>query len=152
MRDINKIIVHCSDSPDTRDIGLAEINQWHKEREFTPYVADNDFKIYCGYHFVIRRSGAVEIGRPITEKGIHCAGQNSTSVGICMVGERNFSEKQMDSLMNIVIALSNRYGLYEKDIFGHNQFNKAKTCPNMDMNKFREEFKKLTGGVKNDVP
>lgn len=150
MRDIKKIIIHCSDSPDNREIGFQEINQWHKDREFTPYVAEDGFKIYCGYHYVIRRSGAVESARPLSEKGIHCAGQNSNSIGICLVGQRQFTEYQKQSLMNIIISLSNRYGLYDKDIFGHNNFNKNKTCPNMDIAKFREEFNKVTG-VKNGI-
>ena len=50
MRKINRIILHCSATRPTMDIGVEEITEWHKQRGFRT----------IGYHYVIRRD---EIGR-----------------------------------------------------------------------------------------
>ena len=50
MRKINLIVIHCSDTYARMDIGVNEIRQWHLQRGF------NDI----GYHYVIRRDGAIE--------------------------------------------------------------------------------------------
>lgn len=44
-----------------------------------------------GYHFVVRKNGAVEAGRPIWAIGAHAFGCNSDSIGICVSG--NFDEE-----------------------------------------------------------
>ena len=49
------IVIHCTQTPDTMDIGADEIKKWHKNRGFDT----------IGYHFVIRRDGHVEKGRDI---------------------------------------------------------------------------------------
>ena len=59
MRKINLIVIHCSDTYARMDIGVNEIRQWHLQRGF------NDI----GYHYVIRRDGAIEQGRPIEKPG-----------------------------------------------------------------------------------
>jgi N-acetylmuramoyl-L-alanine amidase len=58
MRKINLIVIHCSDTYARMDIGVNEIRQWHLQRGF------NDI----GYHYVIRRDGAIEQGRRIQHK------------------------------------------------------------------------------------
>ena len=51
----NMVVVHCSATRDDMDIGVAEIDKWHRGRGF--YM--------IGYHDVIRRDGSVEQGRDI---------------------------------------------------------------------------------------
>lgn len=70
------IVVHCSATRPSQDIGAAEIRGWHLKRGF------NDI----GYHLVIRRDGRIELGRPLHEIGAHVAGFNAASVGVCLVG------------------------------------------------------------------
>ncbi len=76
---IKKVIVHWSETYNGQDIGSEEINDWHLD---TP----GDGGI--GYHYVIRRDGRLQRGRPIGRQGYHAkAGNNDAeSIGICIVG------------------------------------------------------------------
>lgn len=100
------IVVHCSATGPSSDIGIDEIRDWHMNRNGWSDV---------GYHAVIRRSGQIEFGRHFDEPGAHVRGQNYRSVGICMVGgvsmtgqpENNFTEPQFVSL-KIALAMMRR--------------------------------------------
>ena len=77
MRKIDRIVVHCSATTPTMDIGVGTIRGWHVlERGWSD----------VGYHFVITRDGEVQTGRPIERSGAHAKGFNKHSVGICYVG------------------------------------------------------------------
>ncbi|MDV5063356.1 N-acetylmuramoyl-L-alanine amidase [Veillonella sp. YH-vei2232] len=52
-----------------------------------------------GYHFVIRKDGTIERGRPLSVVGTHAQGDNLHTIGICMAG--NF-EKEYVGLSNIM--------------------------------------------------
>lgn len=128
MRAIDKIIIHCSATPPKMDIGVAEIRQWHLEKGW----AD------VGYHYVIRRSGNIEPGRPERLIGAHVQGQNSDSIGICMVGgvddknrpESNFTRSQWAALEHLVTQVLVTYPGAE--ISGHRDWTDAKACPSFD--------------------
>lgn len=131
MRKIDKIIVHCSATRPTQNIGAAEIDTWHKKQGWDE----------IGYHFVIRRSGEIENGRAVEKIGAHCKGHNADSIGICLVGgidasgkpENNFTDAQFASLRKLVLELKAKFNILY--IFGHNEFaNKA--CPCFDVKKF----------------
>jgi len=70
------IVVHCSATRPSQDIGRREIEEWHIARGFAA----------IGYHFVIRRNGSLELGRPMQDIGAHVEGFNAVSVGVCLVG------------------------------------------------------------------
>ena len=124
------IVVHCSATRPSMDIGKKEIDRWHRERGF--------FKI--GYHFVIRRDGTVETGRDLMEAGAHVQGINDRSIGICMVGgvtendvntpECNFT---MEQFVTLTVLLKQMKAQFPKaKIKGHNEFAK-KACPSFDV-------------------
>ena len=124
------IIIHCSATPPSMDIGAREIDKWHRQRGF----------LKIGYHFVIRRSGEIEFGRKVDEPGAHCKYQNGTSVGICLVGgvkedkktpEENFTEDQWWALKKVISDLRRRYP--HAQIAGHNEFDKGKACPSFNV-------------------
>ena len=134
--DIQYLIVHCSATPPSLDIGRKEIDAWHRRHGWNG----------IGYHKVIRRDGTVEQGRPEDRHGAHCSGLNSVSLGICLVGgvtekkfgpeenwrlpEANFSDEQYDSLRTLLFKLLERYPGAE--VVPHNQFaNKA--CPSFPL-------------------
>ena len=132
MRDINKIIVHCSYTPPGMDIGAAEIKEWHA----APKPLGRGWSD-IGYHYIIRRNGAVEEGRSVTIQGAHCRGHNLESIGICLVGGKeaatgisvfNYSMQQMASLNLLLAELSQTYSVPESGIYGHNEFS-DKACP-----------------------
>lgn len=126
-RTITDIIVHCTASPDNRDIGRAEIDLWHRKRGWKQ----------IGYHFVIRRTGFIEPGRPVDKAGAHCKGNNSNSIGIVLVGIRRFDPRQFLALNDIIARLKTHYP--KAVIKGHREYRSAKaqgkTCPNFDVKK-----------------
>lgn len=124
-RKIDKIIIHCAATKPSMDIGKAEIDKWHRARGF--------FSI--GYHFVIRRNGDLETGRPIEKIGAHVEGHNATSIGICLVGginettakaENNFTDAQWRALKKLVLSLKKTYP--SAQLIGHNELS-SKDCP-----------------------
>ena len=128
MREINKIIIHCSATKSTQDIGAYQIDEWHKKNGWSG----------IGYHYVIRRNGRIENGRPLEIAGAHCKGQNKNSIGICLVGgidadgnpQNNFTEKQFQTLRNLAAKLKKEYP--NATVHGHNEFaNKACPCFNV---------------------
>ncbi len=130
------IAVHCAATPPTLDIGRAEIDRWHRAKGW----------LMIGYHFIIRRDGRVEIGRPVDAIGAHVEGYNSISVGICLVGgvdskgraEDNFTPSQYAALAELLIELKAKYP--GATIQGHRDFPKvAKDCPCFDVRKWVNE-------------
>ena len=128
-RPISHLIVHCSATPAGRDIGVSEIDKMHKDRGFTR----------VGYHYVIRRNGHTEVGRPESAIGAHATGFNKKSIGICLVGrvdkqgrgEANFYPLQLAALRALLVALSQRYP--EAQIIGHRDTGAKKDCPSFDV-------------------
>lgn len=137
MRKINTIIIHCSATRPSQDIGKVEIESWHKKLGW----------LGIGYHYIIRRDGSVEIGRDIAVTGAHTKGHNVGSVGICMVGgvtekdvniaEDNFNLEQYEALENLIRELKQNYPTI-RTIKGHGDYaNKA--CPSFDVADFVAE-------------
>lgn len=124
MRNINEIIVHCADTPDEKDFTVKDIDRWHRERGWSG----------CGYHWVIRKDGIVEIGRNVETIGAHCQGHNKNSIGICLIGRNEFNSKQLMALRNLVNELKAKFPT--AGIFGHYEFNKGKTCPNFNVKRW----------------
>ena len=135
MRKIRKIVVHCTDSDDSLDIGVREVNKWHEKRGWLSPLGTS-----CGYHYIIRRSGIIERGRLDEEVGAHVAGHNTDSIGVCWVGRKAPAKKQMKSLRQLVKALMLEHQVDIEYVLGHYEFNGVtKTCPNIDMIQFRAE-------------
>ena len=134
MRKIKRIVIHVTDSDNSLDIGFEDINRWHKKRGWLSKSG-----ISCGYHYIVRRSGLVEVGRPIEEVGAHAYGYNRDSIGIVWVGRKNPDSDQFASLKQLVRALMINYEIDIDNIVGHYEVDPKKTCPNLDMIRFRAE-------------
>lgn len=126
-------MVHCADTPPSMDIGAKEIRDWHLAKGWQD----------IGYHFVIRRDGTLETGRPQDSVGSHVKGYNGVSVGICLVGgrashgteaETNFTLEQMSTLVDCIHRLRKAYP--DAAVVGHNQLNPGKACPSFDVPSF----------------
>ena len=130
-RTTDYIVVHCIATKRSQDIGAAEIRKWH--------VEDNGWSD-IGYHQIIRRSGAIELGRPLHLSGAHVKGYNAVSVAVCLVGgvnpngraENNFLAKQFDALR---VTLDYWSAIYPAaKILGHRDFPEvSKDCPCFDV-------------------
>lgn len=140
MRKINKIIIHCSAS----DFGNAQrIREWHLERGWSD----------IGYHYVINngkvfkddkinqrvQDGFIEKGREDSTVGAHTQGQNSNSIGICLVGNKDFTKEQFCSLNTLLDSLLKAYNLTKNDVYGHYNFS-SKTCPNFNVQEFMKRI------------
>jgi hypothetical protein len=132
---IKKIIIHCSDS----EFGTAElIDQWHRARGWSG----------IGYHYVICNGiafhgspydpaldGLIQLGRPLSQIGAHVKGHNADSVGICLIGRRHFTGRQLlAALPDTIETLMDLPGISGcENIFAHYEFDAGKTCPNIDI-------------------
>jgi len=129
-QDIELLVVHCSDTPDTKDIGASEIHKMHLGFGWNG----------VGYHKVIRRNGKVENGRPEFWIGAHVKGINNKSLGVCLIGNMNFTKEQFSSLKIVLQRWKKKYPF--ATILGHCDSTKTdKTCPNFNVAKWCQENK-----------
>lgn len=127
-REINKLIVHCSASPEGRIDTINDIRHWHKAQGWRD----------VGYHYVIHLDGSIHKGRDESVIGAHVKNQNANSIGICYIGGMNASNTtpkdtrtpaQKEALLKLLKDLKRRYP--NATIHGHREFaNKA--CPSFD--------------------
>lgn len=135
-REITKIIIHCSATPEDKDFTTNQIKDWHLRRGFSD----------IGYHYVIHRDGTIHKGRPIARPGAHTLGHNLSSIGICYVGGCDSTKnrlwavtpkdtrtwEQRESLIRLLKELKAKYPTVM--IYGHRDFAK-KACPSFDARK-----------------
>ena len=125
MRDLNRIILHCSATREGKDFSVDTIREWHVNGRGWSDI---------GYHWVIRLDGSIEVGRPLEKSGAHTKGHNKDSVGVCYIGGCDADGKPKDTMnpeqekawRMIVLSLRTLYG--DLTIHGHNEFAK-KACP-----------------------
>lgn len=130
MRTIREIIIHCSATPEGREVSVETIRRWHRQRNF----AD------IGYHYVIHLDGTIEPGRAEHAVGAHCLHHNQNSIGICYIGgtDRQGNPKdtrtpaQTAALVQLLKQLTDRYNLPLTAVHGHNEFAR-KACPSFDV-------------------
>jgi N-acetylmuramoyl-L-alanine amidase len=115
------LVIHCSDTPNDRDVKTEEIHQWHLDRGWDG----------IGYNLVIERNGQWQAGRPDYWVGSHVKGHNSESIGICLVGRDEFTDLQMETLDSYIEYYTARYPCIE--VVGHRDLDSNKTCPNFDV-------------------
>ncbi len=135
------IVIHCSKTNPTENIGLRELDRKHRMKGF----------LRCGYHYVIKRDGTLQSGRDQDEPGAHCKGFNDRSIGICLIGgvdaegnpEANYTEAQWDMLEMTLQGLLPAYP--DVAVVGHNELHRDNTCPGFDVFAWTQEhFKPST--------
>ena len=136
MREINKIIIHCSATREGENFEVAEIRKWHLARGFSD----------IGYHFYIDLYGEIHKGRDINKIGAHCKGHNRNSIGICYCGGVEADGKtpkdtrydcQKESLTAVLRTLKAMYP--NAVIHSHNDF-ANKVCPSFNATKEYENL------------
>ncbi len=139
MRKIDKLIVHCTATPEFKDFDVSDIRDWH--------VKGNGWSD-VGYHFIIKLDGTVQEGRNMAKSGAHVAGHNKTSIGIAYIGgmDKNMNEwidtrtqEQKDSLFNLLMDL--KYQFPDSIVYGHNDFTDKKVCPCFNA---KDEYKEIS--------
>lgn len=136
-RFINKIIVHCTATPEGRAETVESIRNMHKSQGW----AD------IGYHYVVYLDGSIHNGRNVDIIGAHCYGYNANSIGVVYVGgcdkkmkaKDTRTEKQKESLVKLLKDLHKLYPTAK--IYGHKDLDKkGKDCPCFNA---KEEYKKI---------
>ena len=125
MRELNRIILHCTATPSWREVSVDEIRRWHVEGNGWSDI---------GYHYVILLDGTIARGRPLDVAGAHVKGHNKDSVGVVYVGgtdvtgqpQDTLNSNQLFSLYKVVTSLRNLFG--PLTLHGHNEFSN-KACP-----------------------
>lgn len=82
----------------------ATIHQWHLNKGWSG----------IGYHFVVRKNGSIERGRPEDTVGAHALNNNSDSIGICFEGNfetETMPETQKAAGKELVAYLKQKYGI-----------------------------------------
>ena len=117
---IEFIVIHCSDTDENKK--ADDIHKLHLS-----FGWDG-----IGYHKVIEKDGNIENGRPEFWKGAHVYNFNHKSLGICLIGRKDFNEKQFKALKKILTSWRIKYP--KAKIVGHYHFkNTNKTCPNFNV-------------------
>jgi len=155
MRDIKKIVVHCS-AGNWGD--MAYVDKLHKKRGFV--CNGYHFGILNGYvsyetwksHVVdVDKIGKIEHGRPLSMMGAHAEKDNKDSIGVVLFGMAAFHPEQLSSMFNLFQAIEQEVG-HELEIVGHYELEsgkkQGKTCPNLDMEEIRSQYcQRKTDGV-----
>ncbi len=151
LKSVDYIFVHTAADPRQNgkaDTTVADITRWHVARGWAT----------IGYHYVVRRDGTVEAGRPVTQQGAHVRGLNHCSIGICLSGNHDLAPmtaSQREALLRLLETLCRKYKLPSHAVLGHKEVNTlvaagkldkiyatSKTCPGryVDMRAIRQEL------------
>jgi len=145
-RFVDKIVIHCSATPEGREVSSDTIASWHKERGFS-----NRGGTYVGYHYLIHLDGSIEPCKPEGVRGTHAYPWNDGSIGICYIGgvaldgktpKDTRTPEQKKSLEELVKKIVKKYKTI-KTIVGHRDVpGVAKACPCFDVKTWWESVKK----------
>lgn len=134
-RYINRIIVHCTATPEGREETVKSIRDMHLANGWSD----------IGYHYLIGLKGERWVGRDVNLVGAHCAGFNTNSIGVCYVGgvdkqlkpKDTRTKEQKEALLSLLKDLKKLYP--NAKIYGHCDFS-SKKCPSFNA---REEYKNI---------
>lgn len=122
-RSIQYLIVHCSATPQGREVSCDTIRKIHIQQRGWRDI---------GYHYLIHLDGSIECGRDVDQSGAHTEGYNSGSIGICYIGGTDLKGKPLDTrtpeqkeaLLDLLKDLKTLYP--EALIKGHRDFSPDK--------------------------
>ena len=143
-REVDTVFIHATETTTDKNIGASEINSMQ-------IALNNEFD-GIGYHYVIRRDGRLQRGRPVNKKGDHTKTKNDTSIGIVLVGGLNcassesnptnfrsaqsFTIAQYNTLETFLQAFYRRYP--GGSVFGHNDLDESELDPYFDVQDYVE--------------
>lgn len=138
LNKITAIVLHCADTPNGRETNIIDINQWHANRN-PPFTRDLSIAPKhqphlknIGYHYVITLDGDIHEGRPLIETGAHVSGHNQNTVGVCLIGRDQFTQKQFNAIQIVKSRIEAIVGI-KLPLAGHREYDAKKTCPGFDV-------------------
>ena len=102
--DTDMIVIHHTGNPYDDDLSAEQIHTSHLMQGWSG----------IGYHYVIRKDGTIEEGRPEWAVGAHAQGYNWNSVGIHLCGNFEYAEPtqaQIESASYLIGYLCDKYCL-----------------------------------------
>jgi N-acetylmuramoyl-L-alanine amidase len=144
-REVTEIVVHWTETYSNSNIGSEEINKTHLALGLSG----------IGYHYVIRRDGSVQRGRPVNNQGQHADinGHNERSIGVVFVGGINaptgtpnpleyksvnsLTRSQFTSFQEICKSFYRSFP--GGQIIGHNDLDPLEDDPGFDVRDFCED-------------
>lgn len=117
------IVIHHTGNDEDDNLSAKRINEIHQGNGWA----------CIGYHYVIRKNGTIEIGRPHWTVGAHAYGENYHTIGIHLCGNFNLADPtpaQIESAAMLLANVCTDYGLSidNQHIVGHRDL-MSTACP-----------------------
>lgn len=127
--DTSRIVIHHTGNPTDDDLSAEQLHRSHLNLGWAG----------VGYHFIVRKDGTVELGRPVECVGAHVEGFNYTSIGVHVCGNFDLvepTEAQINALPMLLADICDAYGLIASDsvVMGHKDL-MATDCPGNNLYK-----------------
>ena len=143
-REITEVVVHWTETYTNKNIGAEEINSLHRGLGYAG----------IGYHYIIRRDGSLQRGRPLNRQGEHAEpNHDEFSIGIAFVGgfncasgtpnpetflsSQSLTRAQMSTFDLFCAAFYKRFP--GGQILGHNDINITEIDPGFDVIDYVED-------------
>jgi LysM repeat protein len=147
---IDTIVLHYSATYADQNLTVKDIDKMHRARGW----------LGVGYHYVIRRDGVVEQGRPENVVGAHVGGQNTGKLGICCIGglDRatgpnkgvdNRTPAQIESQIRLIKSLLKKYP--GARVVGHRDLAPTQ-CPGFDVRSWWAKVQKKSAPETKPAP
>lgn len=133
--DTSRIVIHHTGNPTDDDLSAEQLHRSHLNLGWAG----------IGYHFVIRKDGSIELGRPDWAVGAHVESFNYCSLGIHVCGNFNLAEPteaQINALPMLIADICDAYGLIASDsvVMGHRDL-MVTACPGDNLYKHLDEIR-----------
>lgn len=131
----DQIVIHHTGNPIDDDLPASEIHASHQAQGWSG----------IGYHYIVRKDGSVEEGRPHWTVGAHAYGENSHTIGIHICGNFEIAEPtsaQVEGTAMLLAQVCGDYGLAidAKHIVGHRDL-MATACPGKNLYKLLPDIR-----------
>ena len=147
------IVIHHTGGNDI-DASAGQIHGWHLNQGWSG----------IGYHYVVRKNGDIERGRPEWAIGSHAYGENSHTIGIHVSGDfmqAYPTEKQLDRCGALIADICQRYSIPidRHHIVGHGEL-MSTDCPGINLQALLDDntivgkaiyYYNKTNGISNTV-
>lgn len=133
--DTSRIVIHHTGNPTDDDLSAEQLHRSHLNLGWAG----------VGYHFIVRKDGSIELGRPVECVGAHAEGFNYCSIGVRVCGNFNLAEPteaQLNALPMLLADICEAYGLIASDsiVMGHRDL-MATACPGDNLYKHLDEIR-----------
>lgn len=129
-------VVHHSESPGGGKLFIMRVARENQNIDFCPYhfIISNG-RDWGGFHEELS-DGMLILGRDDTKAGQHCRHHNSSSLGVCLVGDftkHRPTTAQLDTLIALLEGGFARFGIspiFNQTVFNHKDMpQNSTTCP-----------------------